>query len=174
MSDTLYLIVGKSGSGKDTVINKICEFYHYTKVVSYTTRPKRYEDEDTHIFVTDKDYNMAQNITAYTRFNNYRYWATQKQCDNADFYIIDPAGIDYFKTHYHGNKHVVIINITAPLHTRFFRMLSRGDGLKDTINRLINDHKAFKNIQADYVVNNVRSVVYTALYIVDNIMRYTS
>lgn len=173
MNNTLYLIVGKSGSGKDTVINKICEFYNYTKVVSYTTRPKRYEGEDTHIFVTDKDYNMAQDIVAYTRFNNYRYWATQKQCDSSDFYIIDPAGIDYFKTHYHGNKKVIIINVTAPLHIRFFRMLSRGDGFKAAINRLINDHKVFKNLETDYVVNNIHSVIRVALYIVENIVRYT-
>ena len=86
MNDTLYLIVGKSGSGKDTVINKVCELFNYTKVISYTTRPMRTPDENTHIFVTDKDFNMAKDIVAYTRFNNYRYWATQEQCENNDFY----------------------------------------------------------------------------------------
>lgn len=172
MSNTLYLIVGKSGSGKDTIVNKICDLYHYKKLISYTTRPMRTADENTHIFATDKDFNIANDIVAYTRFNNYRYWATQEQCDNADFYIIDPAGISYFKSHYHGSKKIVIINITAPLRTRFFRMLSRGDSFMSAINRLINDHKVFKNIEADYVVNNINSVIRTALYIVENIMRY--
>lgn len=173
MNDTLYLIVGKSGSGKDTVINKVCELFNYTKVISYTTRPMRTPDENTHIFVTDKDFNMAKDIVAYTRFNNYRYWATQEQCENNDFYIIDPAGIDYFKSHYHGKKKIIIINITAPLHTRFFRMLGRGDGFISAINRLINDHKAFKNLEADYVVNNINSVIRVALYIVENIVKYS-
>ena len=111
MNDTLYLIVGKSGSGKDTVINKVCELFNYTKVISYTTRPMRTPDENTHIFVTDKDFNTAKDIVAYTRFNNYRYWATQEQCENNDFYIIDPAGINYFKSHYHGKKKIIIIVI---------------------------------------------------------------
>ena len=122
MNDTLYLIVGKSGSGKDTVINKVCELFNYTKVISYTTRPMRTPDENTHIFVTDKDFNMAKDIVAYTRF---------------------------------------------------FRMLGRGDGFTSAINRLINDHKAFKNLEADYVVNNINSVIRAALYIVENIVKYS-
>ena len=66
-----------------------------------------------------------------------------------------------------------LLLFTAPLHTRFFRMLGRGDGFVSAINRLINDHKAFKNVEADYVVKNVNSVIRVALYIVENIVRYS-
>lgn len=166
--DTIYLIVGQSGAGKDSIVNKMCELKpdDYRKVISYTTRPKRYEDEDTHIFVTDEEYHKAKNIVAYTRFNNYRYWATQEQCEECNLYIIDPAGVEFFKNNYHGNKRVITINIKASLRQRFMRMMKRGDGIKKTISRLINDRKEFKNFYADYVIHN-NNFMYTVVRIMD-------
>jgi guanylate kinase len=47
----IYLIVGRSGFGKDTVVDCLCERYGYKRIISYTTRPRRNE-QDKHIFVT--------------------------------------------------------------------------------------------------------------------------
>lgn len=47
----IYLIVGRSGSGKDTVVDYLCKHYGYKRIVSYTTRPPR-NAQDKHIFVT--------------------------------------------------------------------------------------------------------------------------
>ena len=38
-------IVGKSGTGKSTLVNKLKFKYNLTSVESYTTRPPRYENE---------------------------------------------------------------------------------------------------------------------------------
>ena len=154
--DVLILIVGKSGSGKDTIVKYLCNKYNYTQLKSYTTRNKRSETEDTHIFITEEEFNKLDNIVAYTEFNNYRYCATQEQCDNSDFYIIDPDGVDYFKEKYNGNKTPIIIYMDVPFVKRFKRMLERGDSIKSAIKRILYDREKFNNINfnPDYIIMN--------------------
>ena len=58
----IFLIVAPSGSGKDTVVNKLCDDYGFTKVKSYTTRKPRQDDKNdirNHTFVSMEEY---QNI----------------------------------------------------------------------------------------------------------------
>lgn len=90
----LLCIIGRSGSGKTTLENKLTH-YGLTPVKSYTTRPKRTEDEDNHIFISeDTYYSTNWDMVAYTFINGYHYFATREQTDNADIYVIDPRGFD--------------------------------------------------------------------------------
>ena len=97
----LFCIVGRTGAGKDTITNAVADKFNLNVVKSYTTRPKRSVDEDTHIFIKPEDFELYQNdIVAYTEINNYKYFCTRQQLDDADFYIIDPNGIDYLTKAY--------------------------------------------------------------------------
>ena len=49
--DTIFCLVGPSGSGKTTVA-KALEKHGYNVIQSYTTRPRRSENEWGHTFVT--------------------------------------------------------------------------------------------------------------------------
>ena len=63
-------------------------------VKSYTTRPKRTSNEDTHTFISEQDADMLiQNAVAETTINGYRYFATREQVETADIYNIDPPAI---------------------------------------------------------------------------------
>ena len=93
----LYCIVGKSGTGKDTIVNELCRTYGYSRVISYTSRPKRNDPKDaySHIFVTEDDYHKAKasvTVVAETDFDGNYYWVTKEQVDKHDLYIIDWAG----------------------------------------------------------------------------------
>ena len=46
----LFCVLGRTSSGKDTLVNKLCEKTGAKKLISYTTRPRRDREEDTHIF----------------------------------------------------------------------------------------------------------------------------
>lgn len=129
-------------------------------IESYTTRPPRYEGETGHIFVSDKEYETMKNdMVAYTVFNGYKYWATNKQVEDADIYIIDPAGVEYFKKHYKGNKQVVTVELLAQKKVRYKRMRGRGDSLRQTIKRLRHDKMAFKDTDAMITINaNINDV----------------
>lgn len=144
MSYNIYLIVGKSGTGKTTMVNRLQNLG--PQVQSYTTRPKRSEDETGHIFVTDEEFDRLQNICAYTEYNGYRYAATQEQVDNATFYVIDPEGVWYFVDHYKGDKEIRCVYIKASLWRRFWRLLQR-DGLIKAIKRIWIDHFAFDGFE---------------------------
>ena len=50
---TLMLIMGRSGAGKDSLVNKLSERTNLTAITSYTTRPRRENEGNTHVFVTE-------------------------------------------------------------------------------------------------------------------------
>lgn len=89
-----YLIVGRTGSGKDYIVN-LLKKKGLSFVKSYTTRPPRTANENTHIFIseTDADAFDDKDIAAYTKIGNIRYFSTKKQVMNSDVYVIDPDGI---------------------------------------------------------------------------------
>jgi hypothetical protein len=90
------LIVGRTATGKDTLRESLEKFTNMTFVKSYATRPKRYPDEDTHIFVTKEQASeimKTDTVIARTTIADNDYFATKSQIENADGYIIDPIGI---------------------------------------------------------------------------------
>ena len=87
----IYLIIGRSGVGKDYLVNLLNE-RGLSAVKSYATRPKRSEDEDTHIFIKPEEVNDYPDKVAETEINGYTYFATKTQVEEADIYVIDPNG----------------------------------------------------------------------------------
>lgn len=171
MTKNLYCFVGQSGSGKDTIVNTLCDMYGYSKVISCTTRPPRNTviDQKSHIFKKAADYIDDKNngrIIADTVFDGNYYWATEQMVDEADFYIVDIAGYQLLQQKYR-NRPIVGIFIDASEFVRTQRMTQRGDSIDSVIARLENDRKMFtdaNDIEWDFcIVNNsstgVESVV---------------
>ena len=75
----IYLIVGKYGSAKTTIVDKLR--WLGNSIQSYTTRPRRTEDETGHIFVNQEKFDKL-NLVAYTHFNGYDNGATQAQIES--------------------------------------------------------------------------------------------
>lgn len=153
----IVLIVGESGSGKSTICDELTKRYGLKQVKSYTTRPRRSEDEDGHTFISDEEFNKLENICAYTYFDNHRYCATREQIDNSDLYIIDPHGIDYFIKEYNGRKIPIVVYIHADKRTRRKRMRKRGDKEYKIRQRITHDESAFANVDeyALYQYDNI-------------------
>ena len=147
MSDFILLLVGKSGSGKSTVAEALHNAYEWRILQSYTTRPKRYANESGHIFINKEEFDRLENLCAYTIFDGYEYCATQEQVDNAEIYIIDPTGVEYFKKLYKGDKMVIPIYLDASDKILWERMRKRGDSIINTMRRILHDRKAFKGFE---------------------------
>ena len=100
----------------------MCEKYGYKKLISYTTRPQRNieSDKTSHRFIKKEDINQLKDIVAFTEFNDNIYCATQEQVDEADFYIIDCAGVKCLKELYNGKKEIVVVYISVPEVDRFY------------------------------------------------------
>ena len=159
---TVILVVAKSGVGKDSVIQGLIKKRpNLSQVKSYATRKPRYENEDTHIFITrnmvDK---FRDEMIAYTEFHGNIYFATVTQLEENDFYVIDPKGVDFLKEllqqneEYNNKFNIKTVYIEASVFRRFTRMLKRGDGIVKTIKRLANDRKEFKNFVGDINITN--------------------
>lgn len=90
----MILIAGRTGAGKDTLAEELRKFGLH-KVLSYTTRPKRSEDENTHLFITAEQAEKfpAEMRAASTKIGEYEYFATKKQIETEDLYIVDYYGI---------------------------------------------------------------------------------
>lgn len=119
------LIVGRTGSGKDTYAGCLQKI-GLSGVKSYTTRPKRYKTEDTHIFIKEEEAENYDDLIAYTEINGYKYFATRDQLNTADYYIIDPDGIEYLLKKV-PDLNYKIIYIYTDENIRKERACTRGD-----------------------------------------------
>lgn len=88
----MLLIVGRSGTGKDALARELAK-YGLTQLKSHTTRAKRSEDEDTHVFITEEDAAAIPVKIAKTERNGHEYFATPEQVAKSDVYIVDPNGV---------------------------------------------------------------------------------
>lgn len=139
---TLYCIVGPSGSGKSTLEYNIKkEFPWLTSVESYTTRPKRCENEQGHIFTTKEKFDTLD-LIAYTNFNGYEYGVTEELLDEADLYVIDIEGIKTLRKNY--DRPMIVVGLQCDEETCKQRMLNR-DSLEKVEQRLQNDRVMFKD-----------------------------
>lgn len=155
MNNALFLFVGKSASGKTTIANILETEYGMSQLQSYTTRPKRHENETGHTFITDDEFDKLINIIAYTEYNGYRYCATKEQIDAADIYVIDVPGVKTLLEKYHTDRPIVVLYFDTSVVTRINRMIDRGSSDAEIVSRLLNDEsddwlQSLSNILSGY------------------------
>ncbi|MFT8312921.1 MAG: guanylate kinase [Clostridium sp.] len=159
-------LVGESGAGK-SVTAECLEREGYNYIKSYTTRPKRSENENGHIFV-DENYfknkyegtNYSEELIAYTEFHGYRYWSTREQYKEKEFsvYVVEPVGAQELKNIIRDCE-IIIVYLKVDRDERFRRMY-KDRGKKQALERLSYDSKSgiFDLIQCDYVVDANRNI----------------
>jgi guanylate kinase len=145
----VYLIVGESGSGKDSLTSRICHELNFNQLMSYTTRPRRNEEGDTHIFIDKEDVEKYKgDIIAYTKIGDYEYFATKQQLTENNIYIIDPKGVDYLKKQQIDDIEFVVIYIYVREFERMRRALLRGDNKDVVLDRFLAESDQFKQFRA--------------------------
>ena len=160
---TLLCVLGRTSSGKDTLVNKLCDKMNLTAITSYTTRPRRENEGDTHIFTTKDVYKQMQsegNVAAYTEIAGNYYWTTIDQLYENDVYIIDPNGVQTLCKLNLPNLRLVTVYINTPDKVREYRALNqRGDDRNKFRERNISERDQFrnmlKNVDFDYAVLNI-------------------
>lgn len=159
----LLCVLGRTACGKDSLANKLCERTGLKAVISYTTRPRRENEGDTHIFTTKETYEQMQadgNVAAYTEIAGNLYWTTVDQLYTNDVYIIDYEGIKTLKALNLPNLRLVSVFINTPDDIREERALNlRKDDKSKFRVRDFAERNQFremlKNADFDYAVSNV-------------------
>lgn len=139
----LICIIGRTGSGKDTVAKWLQKEKKLKPVVSYTTRPKRENETDgvEHYFISEDEFTELMNtkeIAAYTKIEDpskgvkgYECCATTEEVLNSDIYLIDPIGLKRLKD-WLADKDITLIElyISVPEEIRRQRIIDSGRGEK--------------------------------------------
>ena len=159
----LFCVVGRTGTGKDSLVDLVCSSLRMKKVKSYTTRERRPgEGDDSHVFIKPVEIDQFKGrMAAYTKIGEVEYFATVDQVLEGDFYVIDPNGLDDFRERWDFNKFpisIVVIYITVPKMTQLSRLLGRGDNTEKSNGRMLAENNQFGEFETkqrmDYTVVN--------------------
>jgi guanylate kinase len=140
-------VVGRSGSGKDFLVERL-ERTGLDRVISYTTRPPRYPGEGGHHFVTKEEFDAIRDkMIAYTVFDDHEYGATEQDLNGKRLYIIDPSGVEYM-TNKIGRENFKVVYIDCNEQVAFERM-KESRSLEEALRRLEHDRSIYANF-TDY------------------------
>lgn len=147
----LLCVMGKTATGKDSLVDALCQHNNIQKVISYTTRPRRENEGDTHYFVTEDVYHQMkteEQIAAETQIGQYYYWATIEQLYKCNVYIIDYLGLKKLRELNLPGLKFVTVYIHAPDDIREYRALSqRGDEKKKWRVRNYSEKEQFRQLE---------------------------
>lgn len=136
MKKNILCVIGKSGSGKSTIIDILCKDNNYNYVRSYTTRQIRKDDANdvnTHIFVTPNDFYEdlinGRIITSYVSPNRYINWNTDDLFleNKINVLAIDPKAFTEMIDLYGNQYNIYGIYVYLPEDIRKERIEKRGD-----------------------------------------------
>lgn len=151
MSFKVIAILGKAGSGKDTLAQQIVTDDRFSLVVTATTRPKRdYEINGIdYIFMTPEEFEKAEKIEE-TNFNGWSYGTliSALSKDKINVIVINPDGFISLASN---NKIDIVgaFELKVNDKERLLRQLKREDNpnVDEIIRRYITDKKDFQEFE---------------------------
>ena len=124
-------LVGESGAGKSAIEKELATNYGFEKIISYTTREPRKDEEN------GKDYYFSNNETFKTmlednlfaeweEYSQNRLYGTLKMdyVDGDKVVVLTPNGVRQLKRNCKTDN-IIIIYVTASLGTRMKRYIDR-------------------------------------------------
>lgn len=125
---TIYLLVGRTGSGKTTVAQILEQEKGWKTVKSYTTRPPRPGEIESgdHLFITSDEVSQYKSdMAAYTKIGDFEYFTTIDVLNQSDIYVIDPNGINSLMSTVGDQFNFMIVNVEATKEIRKQRVMER-------------------------------------------------
>ncbi len=158
-SKIIVCLVGKSGSGKDTLAHKLAEQVGWHNVVSCTTRPKReYEVEGKdYYFLTDEEFAqkvLNGDMLEVTYFNTWHY-GTMKSAlsDGINVGVWNPEGYDCLResVKYDPDIKLFAYYLKCDDKTRLLRQLNREEhpDVHEIVRRFGTDEEDFEWLDDD-------------------------
>lgn len=157
----MIVLVGESASGKSSIEKYLVNNYDYKKVVSYTTRPPREEDNeidgvDYHFISVEKFLKLkSEGFFAETAMYREWYYGTAKEdCTDDKIAVLTPHGLRQVSKI--DGINVTSFYINVPRRDRLIKILQRGDNIEEAYRRSLSDVGQFDGVtdEVDYIINN--------------------
>lgn len=158
---TIIAIMGKAGSGKDTLCRALLEepeFKYAKPIISCTTRPIRDNEKDgiDYHFLTNEEFTsqvLSGDMIEATVFNTWCYGTSinnlDKECINIG--VFNPEGVELLREN--PNIKLAVIYIEANDKTRLLRQLNRekNPDCHEIIRRFSADEHDFRDEEIEYI-----------------------
>jgi len=160
------ILMGKTASGKDTILNKLVNNYGYKKITTYTTRPIRPGEipDVTYHYVEENDFLIKIKSDFFAEWKAYNsahgtwYYGLAKEdlvsATEKDIIILTPAG--YKDVCQNLPENTICAYIHADEDVIKLRLLNRGDDTEEALRRLKADREDFEGVEslATFTINN--------------------
>lgn len=154
----MIILVGESGSGKSTVEKILIEQCGMKPIVSYTTRPKRANEEDgvDYHFVSDSKFNEMKKQGLFLEtgdYNSWHYGTLKSDYKEDSVAVLTPHGMRQLNN---ARFLPFIAYIKVPRRDRLIKILQRGDDIEEAYRRSLSDVGQFDGIEdeVDFVIEN--------------------
>lgn len=173
----MLILLGKSGSGKDTIAKYLVDHCGYRRIITYTTRPIR-QDETQDIqyhFISEEEFHEKVNHgffleykVYHTEFGDWYYGSAKedfKKADDKTVVILTPEGYLDLLWNVKNIAHDTVY-IKVGIEELQLRLQQRGDDKTEIERRLIHDNKDFEFVEdiVDRVVINQGKTVEEVVY----------
>lgn len=164
----IFCLIGKSGSGKDTIMNRIFEQRSdLQRVVMSTTRPIRPGEVDgvNYNFVTDAQFRkslLSGDVVehrSYSTIHGLWTYFTTKSAFTGDQDFLTTSTIDAVSSlrEYFGEENVIVVNVVVDDGLRLQRALTRelngGRGFLEMCRRFLADSEDFNQVKLSTIAN---------------------
>lgn len=158
----MIVLLGKTASGKDTILNELVKKYNYRKMITYTTRPMRKGEiqDKTYHFISDEEFLKKKEEDFFLEYNEFntvddiwRYGSAKEDYLNATndtVIILTPSGLSALKVYIARQKadiDIIPIYIYANNNTIGKRLKKRGDKKEEADRRIKADNVDFDGVQ---------------------------
>lgn len=161
----IYVLIGKTASGKTTIIDYISKKKWMKRIVTYTNRPMRKKEKDgeTYHFVTKEDFESLIQSGFFAEWRSYDtvdgVWYYGSSVDSYDtdedrIIILNPDGFHQIKKILEP-KSIKSIYVYSNIKTIRNRLKKRGDKKEEAERRIEHDLIDFKGLE-----NEVDKIVY--------------
>lgn len=158
--------MGKSGSGKSSVVNELVNQTSLKKIKTYTSRPQRINELDNEYnFISKNKFKQLieedffAEFTTYNTVNGLWYYGTDKKsilnAKSNDIVILNPSGLEQARKTI-GKEHIISFYIDVLPNILKQRLTKRGDNSEETERRIRADNIGFCDINflVDRIVFN--------------------
>ncbi|MSS07131.1 guanylate kinase [Clostridium sp. WB02_MRS01] len=159
----MILLIGKTASGKDTILNEIVKL-GYEKLVTYTTRPMRPGEIDgiNYHYISSEEFLLKDKEGFFAETTSYNvatdetwYYGSAIEDFNRDkVMIVNPDGVKQIRKIKSLNPIVFYIQADEKMIRK--RLRKRGDNKKESKRRIAADDRDFFGIEkyVNFSINN--------------------